>query len=162
LSTAIKIIALVALMVVLAFFVKAILEANSGVRNRKLKKKSFDFDDPEDLEENLMETDLAPFLREALEKEEYLWAIRLYYLQVLQRLSERRFIQWKKDKTNWEYLAEMKGPLRNTFQHLTHTFDRLWYGSVKLGRAEYEETAPAFERFLERIETEKVQSPDMS
>lgn len=162
LSTAIKIMAIVALMIVLALFVKTLIDANSGVRDRKVKKKSFDFNDPEELEENLMEADLDPLLREALEQEEYLWAIRLYYLQILQSLSERRFIQWKKDKTNWEYLGEIEEPLRNTFRQVTQTFDRLWYGSVKLGQAEFEETAPVFERFLERIRAEKVKIPDLS
>jgi len=160
-STVIKVLAILVLMILLAFLVKIIIDANSGVRSRKVKKTSFDFDEAEELEDNLMEADLDPYLQDALAKEQYLWAIRLYYLQILQSLGERRFIQWKKDKTNREYLVEIKGPLQNTFQHLTHTFDWLWYGSVKLDKAEFEATAPAFERFLKSIRAEKVKSPDI-
>jgi len=61
------------------------------------------------LDEYIHETDLDRFLREALAASNWPLAVRLYFLQTIKQLSEREAIVWSKEKTNRDYLREMRG-----------------------------------------------------
>ena len=54
----------------------------------------------ENFSDAVSETELERWLREALERSDYRLAIRIYYLMVIKELSDRKWITWKKDKTN--------------------------------------------------------------
>ncbi|MEY4927116.1 MAG: hypothetical protein RI894_1552, partial [Bacteroidota bacterium] len=62
----------------------------------------------EDVENDLHESDLERFLRQALENGDYRLALRIYYLMILKALSLKELIAWKKDKTNNEYCRELR------------------------------------------------------
>ncbi len=163
LNSILKIVAVLLLLVILFFLIRSILKANSGAKNKKLKKKRYDPVSMEEIEENLLEADLVDFLEKAKAEGRYLWAIRLYYLQILKALSQRKFIYWKKEKTNLEYLKELgPHPLAPEFQKVTLDFDRLWYGMATLDKEEFERIEPAFQYFLKRVESEKVQTPQLA
>lgn len=155
--------AIIALLVILGFLIKAILDANRSPKNKKLKAQILSYSSAEEVEEKLMETDLEKLLEQAIQNEQYLWAIRLYYLTILKTLTERNFLQWSRDKTNRDYLRELgKSGLSEEFQYVTQSFDRLWYGMVPVDKPTFEETAPNFSRFLDRVRSEKVQSPQLT
>lgn len=103
----------------------------------------------EDAEDNLLETDLQRFLKEALAKGDYKMAIRVYYLEILKQLSLKKQIKWQRDKTNNEYLREMrKQDHFKDFRSVTRTFERAWYGDATIGKDVYAEISPEFERYL--------------
>jgi hypothetical protein len=107
----------------------------------------------EEVEDRLLEADLRTLIREALEREDFKSAIRLYYLLCLKELSLSGLIRWKKQKTNHSYLAELRSsPLGPDFRSLTLIFDRIWYGAAKLDQKTYESLAPQYEQFLNRIQ----------
>jgi hypothetical protein len=107
-----------------------------------------------DIENNLHETDLERFLRQALTDTDYRTAVRLYYLSILKQYSLREIIVWKKDKTNNEYLTEVRrseSPTYRDFRAATLTFERVWYGEKAIEAAEYTKIQPNFERLLGSI-----------
>ena len=106
----------------------------------------------ENVEHYIHETDLERFLREALANKDYNQAIRLYYLQMIKDLSLKNAIQWSREKTNRQYLREMRQhPLSIDFQRLTQTFERVWYGNSTLTANDYAALEPAYKSFLSSI-----------
>ena len=95
----------------------------------------------ENVEENIYESDLDRFIREALQKENYAQAVRLYYLAIIKELSLKRWIRWKKDKTNRDYIRELSNTnFQNSFRNVTRMFERIWYGKQKLEGGDFKNT----------------------
>lgn len=104
------------------------------------------------LDQYLHETDLERFLRAALANGNYALAIRLYYLQVIKDLSERGAIKWAKEKTNRDYLREMRNHTQHdAFRTATRTFERVWYGNGGLSSDEFARMEPQFKSLLVNI-----------
>ncbi len=92
----------------------------------------------DNLDEYLHESDLDRFLREALAQRNYSLAVRLYYLQIIKNLSEKNAIKWSREKTNRDYLREMRGhSLAEPFREATRIYERVWYGNQALSAAEF-------------------------
>jgi hypothetical protein len=118
-------------------------------RNIAVKKLSLESLSIEDIEANLEETELLPFIRQAIEQNNYALAVRLYYLEILKQLSGDRAIVWRKNKTNRQYLQEMAtSPRLVEFRMLTLIFERIRYGGQALTRLQFEEIEPGFTAFL--------------
>lgn len=80
----------------------------------------------DNLDEYLHETDLDRFLREALAEGNFPLAIRLYYLQIIKDLSINNAIHWSREKTNRDYVLEMRAhPLGGQFRDVTRTYERI-------------------------------------
>ena len=89
------------------------------------------------------------FLRQALEKEDYGLAVRLYYLAILKELSLKKAIKWKKDKTNRDYQRELRQTkFAEAFSEVTYIFERAWYGRSQLRESDYKQIEPKFQRFI--------------
>ena len=92
----------------------------------------------DNLDEYLHETDLDRFLREALAQDNFPLAVRLYYLQIIKNLSEKNAIHWSREKTNRDYLREMRGhSSAENFREATQIYERVWYGNQRLTAEEY-------------------------
>lgn len=103
----------------------------------------------DNIEDHIYETELERFIREAVEKNNYTLAIRLYYLAIIKELSLNRTIKWKKDKTNKDYIKEMrKTNLFQAFREVTRIFERVWYGKTEIGKTEYLAVKPKFEALV--------------
>jgi len=106
----------------------------------------------DNLDQYLHETDLDRFLREALAQGNFTLAIRLYYLQIIKELSEKNAIRWSREKTNRDYLREMRGhPLAESFRETTRTYEFVWYGNQALDAQGYARLEPQFKNLLARI-----------
>lgn len=120
-------------------------------RNRRIARDGAEITE-ENLEAYLHETDLERFLREALTRGDFPQALRIYYLQVIKSLSESGLILWSREKTNRDYLREMRtNPLSLDFQHVTQIFERVWYGNTSLNKDEFTQLEPAFKAMLAQI-----------
>ncbi len=101
------------------------------------------------LEEYIHETDLERFLRQALAASDWPLAVRLYFLQTIKSLSENQAIVWSKEKTNRDYLREMRGHrLGAPFRDVTRQYEQVWYGNQPITRADFEQLEPAFKSLL--------------
>ncbi|MEM7105571.1 MAG: DUF4129 domain-containing protein [Bacteroidota bacterium] len=106
----------------------------------------------EDVEENLHESDLERFLRESLEQKNFRQAIRMYYLMIIKELSQLRWINWKKEKTNFDYLREMREKsVFPSFRNVTRIFDKVWYGETEVNEPDYNRLKNYFEKLLKAI-----------
>lgn len=79
-------------------------------------------------------------------------AVRLQYLLTLKWLTDRGRIDWKSDKTNADYVAELNGkPGSVEFAALTHIYECAWYGELPVNGDAYTKIRPGFHGFRDRI-----------
>jgi len=106
----------------------------------------------ENFEDHVDEADLNLLLKKALDEKMYFIALRIQYLMVLQNLNENKLITWKKDKTNGNYLSEMFGNnFYDEFANLTHIFEKVWYGDIKITQTDYELLSVPYILFNQKI-----------
>ena len=133
----------------LAFVIWKIVQAQMKLKNPKVRKKTEFIDD---VVEDIHETDLERFLREALASDNYKMAIRVYYLMIIKELSNKKMITWKKDKTNNAYVREMKPTeYYQNFREVTRDFERSWFGEKEIQQADFQKLQPQFEGFVNSI-----------
>ncbi|GAA3977564.1 DUF4129 domain-containing protein [Hymenobacter antarcticus] len=90
--------------------------------------------------ENIHEVDFAARIAEAEDAGNFRLALRLGYLEVLKRLTDRGLINWQPDKTNHAYLAELApGSQAEAFRGATREFEYVWYGELRLNAALYQQ-----------------------
>jgi len=134
------------LIVILALLLRHYLNTP---KNRAVKKAIIENLSIEEIEENLEETELYPYIDKAIGQNDYALAVRLYYLEVLKQLSTQRAITWRKNKTNRQYLQEMHSSKHyGEFRVLTLIFERVRYGGQQLNQAQFEQIEPGFQAFL--------------
>lgn len=142
-----KVLAALIVIVILALLLRHYLNAP---KNRAVKKAIVEDMSIEEIEENLEETELYPYINKAIDHNDYALAVRLYYLEVLKQLSAQRAITWRKNKTNRQYLQEMRSSKHyGEFRILTLIFERVRYGGQQLDQAQFEQIKPGFQAFLQ-------------
>jgi len=79
-------------------------------------------------------------------------ATRYLYLKTLRRLSEKGSINFSPDKTNNDYLREMK-PDNNfkEFRSLTRNYEYIWYGKFLIDEKEYRSLKEEFMLFNKKV-----------
>jgi hypothetical protein len=76
-------------------------------------------------------------------------SIRLYYLWLLKDLKDHELIVWLPEKTNTDYLYELKEEtLRKMFSYLSYLYNCIWYGEFSIGDQEYTSAKKAFLLYL--------------
>ena len=89
-----------------------------------------------------------PMLRNAIKNGNYRLAIRHLYLQTLLRLSEKRFIQVNSNKTNYEYVREVRNQkFAGDFASLTLKYEYVWYGEYPVDERLFEQIHGSFTQF---------------
>lgn len=106
----------------------------------------------EELGEDIHAMDFNRLIDEALAAGDYRRAVRLHYLKNLKELTDRNLIDWRIDKTNYEYLAELRGkPIAEPFREATVAFEYAWYGDVKLTHHLFERLCQRFKKVGEMV-----------
>ena len=106
----------------------------------------------ENIEDYFQESDLDKFLRLALENGDYRLAIRIFYLMVIKLLTEKKLIDWKKNKPNYSYILEMsKYNHFDSFSKLTDIYERIWYGDRAIDKVDFEQLAIEFRSYQKVI-----------
>lgn len=148
-----KFLAILILAIVLALILRGVLGLESNPRNKKIEQEGQEsVINLEKIEENIHRSDLQAFIHQALKQEEYALAVRLYYLSILKELSLRKAIHWKREKTNRQYVQEMRqSPLSGAFEEVTRIFEQAWYGGRQLGRSDYQAVEPKFRMLASRV-----------
>ena len=101
--------------------------------------------------ENIHEIDFNQLIGQYETEKDYRFAVRYHYLQLLKILTDRNLIQWDEDKTNLDYIDEIKPDLRPDFVQLTHVFDYVWYGEFAVDSETYDKFKLQFNKFKNRI-----------
>lgn len=135
-----------------AFILFRIMGGKVILSNKRVRQ-STDFNIEELDEETIKETELDRYLREAIQKKDYRLAIRIYYLEVLKQLTISRFISFKKDKTNREYINEMRPSTHyEGFREITLAFDKAWYGEKDITSNDFDAVSPKFQSLIKAVQ----------
>ncbi len=106
----------------------------------------------EEVEKNLLQSNLLKLLELALKRKEYKLAVRIQYLMIIKKLSEYNLIEWKKDKTNGTYVQEtINTSFGNNFKAVTTLFDKIWYGDIRVSKEIYGVVQPSFRNLMADI-----------
>lgn len=126
------ILAAIVLFIMLKFFLKV---NTSSLLSGKTEKGIVQLSDEEEL---LKSEDLPKLIQKAIEQKNYRLAIRYYYLSLLQKLSKYEFIDWQQQKTNEDYIKEIKQEnVKNKFASSTYLYDFVWYGNFEINELEF-------------------------
>lgn len=107
----------------------------------------------EEIDKNTDEDTIDALIQNAKSNHEYRLATRLFYLKSLKKLSDNTLIDWRKGKTNADYVTELKSTnLKQEFQQLTSVFEYVWYGEFEVEDADaFTEIETKFEDFFTKI-----------
>lgn len=115
-----------------------------NIRNKENPELLFGDDNPDENALNLI--DLRKPYMKAYEDGDYKMAFRLRYLDLLKQLSQRNWIVYKKEKTNFDYLMQlMSKPVYQPFSRLTMAFDEIWYGEILPNKAQFDHYMALFD-----------------
>lgn len=105
------------------------------------------------VEANLNKSDMEILIDQSLKEKNYMLAVRLHYLWAIKELNTKKLIRWKRDKTNRDYIREMrKTELNKPFREVTNIFERVWYGSQEtLGQSDYLTIQKKLGAFIEQV-----------
>ena len=127
------------------YLVYRLFLSNSSFLSRNRKNSTADITVAQ--EENSNDPD--SLLRNAIRNGNYRLAVRYLYLQSLQRLSEKKFIEINSNKTNYEYVTEMRRhKFANEFASLTLQYEYVWYGEYPVDEKLFEQIQNGFSQFF--------------
>ena len=108
-------------------------------------KKTISIED-EEIIENIHEIDFKEKLMNAEKNKDFRLAIRYQFLNVLKKLSDKKQIDWNTEKTNHDYLKELKSVSSKTnFAELLYIFEYVWYGEFEINEEAYLQFKKKFE-----------------
>lgn len=117
--------------------------------------------DLEQIEADIDAYDLGHYIEQALNAGQYDLAIRLRYLSILKALSGQGLIEWKKEKTNRDYLAELNAfPRIDAFRRITRIFEEVWYGQHHVGVTDYRQVESEMLAFLSLLSETSIQTAE--
>ncbi len=136
---------------ILLFFIlrHLFLNEESNLFNKRRKKLKTS-DEPFENIEVFSEWELA--LKNALAKNDYRLAVRVLYLETLQKLHQQGLITFEQEKTNWDYVTQLSGTLHTqSFTTLTTYFDYIWYGNFLIDSEKYHTVETLYRNFQREI-----------
>lgn len=103
-------------------------------------------------DEDIHEVDLASLLKQAIDNQNFRLAIRYYYLTSLKGLSNKKIIDYHKDKTNSEYLFEIENTaIRTQFSYLSYVYSYVWYGEFPVDETNFKTAQNKYTSFINSI-----------
>ncbi|MGH2666359.1 DUF4129 domain-containing protein [Flavobacterium sp.] len=145
-----KIIAVLIVVYVIYLIAKSVLnKEGQWVFGRNSDKKIIHY---EDVEKNIKNADFEKLIKQALESDEKRLVIRYYYLWLLQKMAAKEIIIWDIEKTNSDYLYEIKNPkLKDDFSYSSYLYNYIWYGEFDLDDMTFEKAKNTFDNTLKTI-----------
>ncbi len=146
----INIVSILLILVVVYLIAKAILnKEGQWIFGKSTTKKVISH---EDIERNLKNVDFEKLISETIKTGDKRLVIRYYYLWLLKKLSEKSIIDWNVEKTNSDYLYEIKSDkLKNDFSYTSYLYNYIWYGEFSLDETTFEEAKKSFIKTIQSI-----------
>lgn len=145
-GTVIRLFAIVLVGFLLYFIVKYILGRDGSFIFGKKNKKVIINED--ELHENIHEINFPESIAGFERSGDYRSAVRYQFLFILKKLSDKKLILWNPEKTNKDYVAELKAAhLKDEFFNLSYIFDYVWYGEFKIDEQAYQKFKNQYQSF---------------
>ncbi|MGJ7030527.1 hypothetical protein [Niabella hirudinis] len=118
----------------------------------KTKSKSIAPASATEERQDIFSIDYATSIRQALQQKNYRLAIRLQYLELLKKLSEKELIHFVPDKTNFEYLSQMRSCYYyDDFFAATRHYEYSWYGLFDISENAYQKINSTFQQLKQKL-----------
>ncbi|MGQ1943547.1 hypothetical protein ACT4R0_00705 [Ornithobacterium rhinotracheale] len=101
------------------------------------KNKTFEIE-PEEIIEDIHEIDFTKIISDYELQGNYKSALRYQFLKLLKEYTDLGKINWMQEKTNTDYLHELKNPAdKKHFERAVYIFDHVWYGDFNINETAY-------------------------
>ncbi|WP_422105160.1 DUF4129 domain-containing protein [Winogradskyella sp.] len=101
------------------------------------------------VEENIEQVDFDRLIKQALKDNNYRLATRYMYLKSLKALTNKKAIEWHYDKTNTDYLNEIKdSKLKALFKRISYIYDYVWYGEFPIDEESFNKNKNDFNQLI--------------
>ena len=88
----------------------------------------------------------------AVETGNYRLGVRLMFLRLLKKLSDKNIIHYKQDNTNLDYLMQLQpGVMYADFFRLTRNYEYCWYGQFDIDKEKYVVIKKDFDSFERKL-----------
>ena len=137
--------ALVVLYVIIKFLINNPVNAVFKTENKPID--NFDYS-----EEHIEKIDFDNLITKAIEEQNFRLATRFLYLKSLKELSNQKLIEWHFDKTNSDYLNELKNAnIKSYFKRISHIYDYIWYGEFPIDEASFKKNESDFLNLIKSV-----------
>ena len=145
-----KVIAILIVVAVIYMIVKAIMnKEGQWIFGKNSDRKIINYDE---IEKNLHLVDFEKLIENSLKSDEKRLTIRYYYLWLLKKMSNNQIIEWDVEKTNSDYLYEIKNEAqKEDFAYLSYLYNNIWYGEFELDETTFTKAKNAFEKSIKTI-----------
>lgn len=148
--TILKILAVLLIGFVVYKIIKALLNKEGQWIFGKNTQKKIASDDP--IERQLQTTNFESLIKKTLAAGQDRLTLRYYYLWLLKRLSEKQIIEWDLEKTNSDYLYEIKNEAQKVnFAYLSYLYNYSWYGAFEMDDETFQKAKLSFETTLKSL-----------
>ena len=107
-----------------------------------------------ELNEDISKLNFDDLISSAIETKNYKLAIRYLYLKSLQLLSDHEIIELKENKTNHQYLSEIKNSrISGAFRNAMIIFEWIWYGEFSIDERTMNSSRDEFNELFGLIES---------
>lgn len=143
-------VAVILILLVVFLIVKALLnKEGTWIFGSKSDANLIRYDE---IEKNLHVVDFEKLIKESIQSGDHRLSIRYYYLFLLKKMSEKELIEWDVEKTNSDYIYEIKLPqLKADFEYLSYLYNYIWYGEFDVSIQEFEKAKKAFDTTIKSI-----------
>ena len=146
----IRIIAVLLILFVVYLIVKAVMnKEGKWIFGKNSDRRLINYDE---IEKNLHLVDFEKLIKQSIQSGEKRLVIRYYYLWLLKKMSEKQIIEWDAEKTNSDYLYEIKSEnFKKDFAYLSYLYNYIWYGEFEIDEPIFEKAKKAFEKSIQSV-----------
>lgn len=103
--------------------------------------------------EDITEANYDKLRADAIANQQYPLAVRYGYLKALQMLTNKEMIDFRPNKTNTDYFAELapKKAIQKQFGEISLAFEYVYYGDFSLNKSRFEKINNDFDKFYTKI-----------
>jgi hypothetical protein len=113
--------------------------SNSNVRLFRKNVAIADSEEDIEISDDIFSISYQKEIDKAIATGNYRLAVRLLFLQLLRRLSDKELIQYKQDRTNFDYLLQVsKANWYPQFFRLTRHYEYVWYGKFDINSQQFD------------------------
>jgi len=105
-------------------------------------------------EEIIRSENIEDLIASAVKDLNYRLAVRYYYLFLLKLLNQKGIIHYEFQKTNSEYLSELKGvEFKEMIKRSIRHYDFIWYGNFSIDRMQFLQAESSFKKLQDNLKT---------
>ncbi len=105
----------------------------------------------EEQEKIMSPADFDALVRQSFKLGDYRMAVRYLFLKSLRQLADKGHLQHSVEKTNYQYVQEIKADKKKDFASLVLNYEYIWYGHLNISREQYEYIEKSYISFNNKI-----------